>query len=149
MEDKITRERADAMMEQGFHCSQCVFPYAASRLGMDTAQALKLSAGLGGGCFHGDSCGAVTGGVMALGMVYGFDSPNAEEADALLVEKVQEFTARFQEKTGALLCRQLLNGFDKSDPDAVAPEGTYDNCAAYCAQACAILDEMIGDRYIK
>ena len=60
MEKTMTEARADALMEDGFHCSQCVFPYAAFRLGMDRDEALRLSAGLGGGCFHGDSCGAVT-----------------------------------------------------------------------------------------
>ena len=64
MENTMTEARADALMEDGFHCSQCVFPYAAFRLGMDRDEALRLSAGLGGGCFHGDSCGAVTGAAM-------------------------------------------------------------------------------------
>ena len=79
MEKTMTEARADALMEDGFHCSQCVFPYAAFRLGMDRDEALRLSAGLGGGCFHGDSCGAVTGAAMALSIVFGFDRPNAED----------------------------------------------------------------------
>ena len=145
----MTEARADALMEDGFHCSQCVFPYAAYRLGLDRDQAFRLSAGLGGGCFHGDSCGAVTGAAMALGIVYGFDQPNDEAADELLIAKVHEFQRRFQEENGSLLCRQLLDGYDKADPEAVAPEGTYDNCARYCATACRILDSLIGDRYIR
>ena len=49
MEKTMTEARADALMEDGFHCSQCVFPYAAFRLGMDRDEALRLSAGLGDG----------------------------------------------------------------------------------------------------
>ena len=94
MEKTMTEARADALMEDGFHCSQCVFPYAAFRLGMDRDEALRLSAGLGGGCFHGDSCGAVTGAAMALSIVFGFDRPNAEEADKLLIEKVAEIAGK-------------------------------------------------------
>jgi len=101
MEKTMTEARADALMEDGFHCSQCVFPYAAFRLGMDRDEALRLSAGLGGGCFHGDSCGAVTGAAMALSIVFGFDRPNAEEADKLLIEKVHEFQKRFLEENGS------------------------------------------------
>lgn len=149
MENCMTECRADELMDDGFHCSQCVFPYAAYRLGMDRCEAYRLSAGLGGGCFRGDSCGAVTGAMMALGMVYGFDQPNAEAEDAQLIAKVHEFEDKFQAENGALLCRQLLGGFDKADRDAVAPEGTYDNCPKYCAAACRILDEMIGERYIR
>ena len=48
-----------------------------------------------------------------------------------------------------MLCRQLLGGYDKADPDAVAPDDAYDNCARYCATACRILDSLIGDRYIR
>ena len=141
MEKTMTEARADALMEDGFHCSQCVFPYAAFRLGMDRDEALRLSAGLGGGCFHGDSCGAVTGAAMALSIVFGFDRPNAEEADKLLIEKVHEFQKRFLEENGSLLCRQLLGGYDKADPDAVAPDDAYDNCARYCASATVTSDK--------
>lgn len=149
IKNNMTVALADRLMEEGFHCSQCVFPYAAQRLGMDRTEAFRLSAGLGGGCFHGDSCGAVTGAILALSMVYGFDAPNPGEADEMLVAKVREFEAKFVQEHGALLCRQLLGGFDMADHEAEAPEGTYDNCPRYCETACRILDEMIGDRYIR
>lgn len=148
IKNNMTEALADQLMEEGFHCSQCVFPYAAQRLGMDISLARRLSAGLGGGCFRGDSCGAVTGAIMALGLVYGFDKPD-DTVDEVLVAKVHEFEDRFEKEYGAFLCRQLLGGFDMSDREAEAPEGAYDNCAKYCETACRILDEMIGDRYIR
>ena len=103
MENTMTEARADALMEDGFHCSQCVFPYAAFRLGMDRDEALRLSAGLGGGCFHGDSCGAVTGAAMALSIVFGFDRPNAEEAAAC----VEAATASAEIRAGELAAEGL------------------------------------------
>lgn len=105
---EMTVFTADRLMNSGFHCSQCVFPYAAYRLGMDRAEALRLSAGLGGGCFHGDSCGAVTGAILALGLVYGFDQPDAAQEDRLLIARVREFEARFCAAHGACLCRERL-----------------------------------------
>ncbi len=147
--NKMTAAFADQLMEDGFHCSQCVFPYAAQRLGMDSSQAYRLSAALGGGCFRGDSCGAVTGAILALGMVYGFDAPNSEEADEQMVAKIHEFEDRFEKEHGAFLCRQLLGGFDMANRDDEAPEGTFDNCARYCETACRILDEMISNHYIR
>lgn len=145
----MTKDMAEQIMTDGFHCSQCVFPYAAQRLGMDPELAYRISAGLGGGCFRGDSCGAVTGAILALGLVYGFNTPQAKEADALLVAKVHEFEDRFEQEHGAFLCRQLLGGFDMANRGAQAPAGTYDNCGRYCETACRILDEMIGDRYVR
>lgn len=149
MSQQMTQSIADDLMSHGFHCSQCVFPYAAYRLGMDRGEAFRLSAGLGGGCFHGDSCGAVTGAILALGLAYGFDQPDALEEDKRLIARVREFEARFQAAHGACLCRELLGGFDKADPDAQPPEGVYQNCPDYCATACRILDEMLREHYCR
>jgi hypothetical protein len=44
----------------GFHCSQCVFSHTSGIFGIDKSMALKMTTGLGGGCFHGDVCGTVT-----------------------------------------------------------------------------------------
>ena len=147
--EKMTEEKAGELMDQGFHCSQCVFSYAAQRMGMDKSLALKLSAGLGGGCYHGDSCGAITAAALAIGMAYGFDQPNATQEDQVLISNVKAMEARFQQENGALLCRHLLQGFDKADPAAVAPEGTYSQCPQFCATACNILDELLGEHYVK
>ena len=155
MEKTMTEARADALMEDGFHCSQCVFPYAAFRLGMDRDEALRLSAGLGGGCFHvfyhkeSNEFYCVDARGVAPLHAYQDMFLDKEEADKLLIEKVHEFQKRFLEENGSLLCRQLLGGYDKADPDAVAPDDAYDNCARYCASACRILDSLIGDRYIR
>lgn len=149
MTERMTEERASELMEQGFHCSQCVFAYAAQRLGMDRGQALKLSAGLGGGCYHGDSCGAITGAALAIGLVYGFDQPNATEKDKVLISNVRLMEELFCRENGALLCRHLLNGFDKADVNAVPPEDVHDQCPQFCATACKILDELLGEHYIK
>jgi len=147
MASKMTKEQADLMMDQGFHCSQVVMSHVAECMGLDVDAYMRLTAGLGGGCNHGDTCGVISAGALAMGMVYGFDEPNPGEKDELLVGKVKEYEARFIALHGATLCRTLLNGFDKAIPDMVAPEGTWDNCGTYCADACAILDEMLGSFY--
>mgnify|MGYP000204019374 CR=1 FL=1 len=153
MEKTMTEARADALMEDGFHCSQCVFPYAAFRLGMDRDEALRLSAGLGGGCFHGDSCGAVTGAAMALSIVFGFDRPNAEEADKL-TEAYMARKRAGEDLPGFLAYSPLIipcfgqhecNTFHHQAVRDVAPGFA----ARYCASACRILDSLIGDRYIR
>ncbi|MFR1990491.1 MAG: C-GCAxxG-C-C family (seleno)protein [Oscillospiraceae bacterium] len=103
-----------------------------------------------GGGFHGDSCGAADRRCHGTGAsCSALIAPECEEADKLLIEKVHEFQKRFLEENGSLLCRQLLGGYDKADPDAVAPDDAGDNCARYCASACRILDSLIGDRYIR
>lgn len=147
-ENVMTVEKAAEILGQGFHCSQCVFSHTAERFGIDKSTALKMTAGLGGGCFHGNVCGAVTAAVITLGLAYGFDKPNSAEQNAILVEKVHEFENRFIEKHGSIICKDLLGGWDFAKPDEakkIMTEGLTKNCPTFCADACAILDDMLKD----
>lgn len=143
---KMTESMANEMLDAGYHCSQAVTRHIAECMGWDTDTAMKMTAGLGAGCNHGDTCGAISAGVLALSSVFGF-SQYTEEADTLLKDKVREFQARFIALHGAVLCRELLDNYDAADPDRVSTDTTWANCGKYCADACAILDEMLGEFY--
>jgi C_GCAxxG_C_C family probable redox protein len=149
MEEKMTETRANEMMAVGFHCSQVVMCHVAEMMGTDVNYALRLTAGLGAGCNHGDTCGVISAGALALGLLYGFDQPNAAEENTLLIAKVREFQERFVALHGSTLCRVLLNGYDAADPNRQSTPTTWDNCGKYCEDACAILDDMIGADYRK
>jgi C_GCAxxG_C_C family probable redox protein len=62
---------------------------------------------------RGEVCGAVTGGLLVLGLARGADTPAGKEE---IYRLSQEFMHRFEEKHGALLCRDLL-GCDISTPE--------------------------------
>ena len=142
----MTTERAKNMMDEGYHCSQVVACHAAECLGLDKDYMITISSGFGGGCNHGDSCGVVIGAILALSLVYGTGHVD-EQRDAVMKEKVREFTGKFVAVHKSTLCRDLLDGYDNADPNRVSKETTWDNCPGYCHTACEILDEMIGDRY--
>ncbi len=144
MAKKMTEARAKEIMGSGFHCSQVVMYHAAEMMGIDTDYALRMSAGLGGGCYRGDTCGVISAGAVALGILYGFDKPGSTEQNRLLIAKVKEFQRRFVELNGATLCRELLGGYDFSDPESKPTPTTWSNCGRYCRDACEILDDMLG-----
>lgn len=146
---KMTEERANDMMNVGYHCSQAVICHVAECMGLDVNQEMRQVAGFGAGCNHGDICGAVSAGILALGKVYGFDQPHSAEQDALLRAKVHELQERFTALHGSLMCRQLLGGYDVSNPTCISNAHTWDNCGKYCEDACAILDELMGDAYLN
>ena len=76
----ITEEEARyRLFDQGFDCAQTVFSAFAEELDLDEETALKIAAGFGGGMHLGDMCGCVTGGLMVLGLKYGWN----EEGDAV------------------------------------------------------------------
>ena len=69
----ITEEEARyRLFDQGFDCAQTVFSAFAEDLDLDEETALKIAAGFGGGMHQGDMCGCVTGGLMVLGLKYGW-----------------------------------------------------------------------------
>lgn len=146
MAEKMTPERAAEILGQGFHCSQCVMGHAAEVLGLDVDEARKRTAGLGGGMFWGEMCGAVLGAGVALGEAYGFDQLDPGEKDQILQAKVREFQKRFVEKYGTVRCRLLLGGFNIADPEGPSPcdrENPFVHCGEYCATACDILDDLL------
>jgi C_GCAxxG_C_C family probable redox protein len=75
----------------------------------------KIATGFGGGIGRcGSVCGALTGGVMALGVKYGTNEPSSEKR-LEAYEKAQELYKQFEELHGSVLCRELI-GYNLSNP---------------------------------
>ncbi len=76
----------------------------------------RVAAGLGGGLArHGEVCGALTGGVLAIGLAFGADEPGSSEEKDALYAKVSQFVDGFAASNGALRCRDLLGVNLRSD----------------------------------
>ena len=76
-------------------CQAVVIPFAES-LGLDREVIFRTAAQFGGGMRRASVCGAVIGGLMALGLL--------EAGDRTAVE----FQRRFREQAGAMDCADLL-----------------------------------------
>jgi C_GCAxxG_C_C family probable redox protein len=73
--------------------------------------ALKIACGLGAGMGRKEEvCGAVTGGILVLGMRHGRGSKDDRSATDLTYLKTREFMDEFAKKHGTFICRKLLNG---------------------------------------
>lgn len=99
-------ETASKYHEQGCNCCQAVIMSCCEQFGITTEQAYGLGAFFGGGMRSGEVCGAVTGGLMGLGLKYG-DENNRQ------CGKSQEFLRLFREEFGTLLCREILEQHQK------------------------------------
>ena len=104
----MTREEVVDLFSKGFDCSQVVLMAFAEELGYDEEELARVAAGFGGGMFHGDTCGCVSGALMALGMRFGHETANDFERKALIQKKVHEFEKAFEERCGSLYCRKLV-----------------------------------------
>lgn len=140
----MTLEQVQELMAQGFNCSQIVFVSAAQQLGLDRETALKTAACFGGGMNCGEVCGAVTGGLMAIGSKYGHCTAGDADAKAMSAAKAKEFMQLFCDEYESVLCKEIL-GADLSDPQQApqAKEVIPQICPNLVTYATEILKEVL------
>ncbi len=106
-------EQAISKFMGGYNCAQSVFYAFCEDLGVDQDTALKVACGFGAGMGRkGEVCGAVTGGIMALGVKYGRGEKEDRAVTDAAYVKVRELMDQFASRNGTCICRQLLNGCD-------------------------------------
>lgn len=136
------------LFRQSIHCSQIVAGAFAGRLGFDYDEVLRIAAPFGGGMFCGDTCGAVTGAIMVIGMKYGYSQPDDTDADMLCRQKAIDFRQEFTRRNGSCICHRLLNQ-DTRTPEglsrAVANGTIAQACPGFVTDAIEILNEMLED----
>ncbi|HNX17422.1 MAG TPA: C-GCAxxG-C-C family protein [Methanoregula sp.] len=119
----MTLTRADdaaACFSGGFSCSQAVCAAFAEDFNIDRETALRLSCGLGGGMGHsGNTCGAITGALMVIGMKYGRTKAEDTAAKEKTYALVNEFITEFLRRNHSLNCTELI-GHNLSDPKELA-----------------------------
>lgn len=96
-----------------YNCSQAVIAGCRELTGLDESLSLAIAGGFGGGMRHGGVCGAVTGALMVLGLIF----PSTDPADAAARGKIGrlslELQRRFMQQFGCLECSRLI-GDDKA-----------------------------------
>ncbi len=148
----MTREeRARRNFMQGMNCAQSVFLAFSDLCGMDEKTALKVSAPFGGGVGRmREVCGALSGCLMAAGMLF-YDAGNVtlEEKSALYARE-QELAARFRAENGSIICRELLAGVAHDDaPQAEERTAEYYRkrpCPEICARAARMFAEYLREQ---
>ena len=118
MRMKTRSDIAVAKFLSGYNCTQAVLFSFCDDLGFNKDQALRLACGLGAGMGRKQEvCGAVTGGIITLGLKHG----RGEAQDKTLTEttyaKVRELMDQFESKHGTCNCRALLKGCDLNTPE--------------------------------
>lgn len=141
--------RATDYFMQGYGCAQSVVAAFADRYGYTQEQALRLSAGFGGGVGRMRMmCGAVS----ALVILAGMDCGQTEGADrmgkAACYKVVQQLLAAFKERNGSLVCAELLGLKGETKVTHVPDERTAEYyhrrpCVAKVASAARIFAEYL------
>ncbi len=139
-------ESSQDIFSQDAACSQAILTVYARPKGLDPKQALKISAGFGGGMAIAGTCGAVTGAIMALGLHLCGDDCDTSEGRVAVYARIKEFTTRFVEKNGSLNCAVLLGCDISTDAgkECAAAQNLHDTkCAPLVRSAAEILEELL------
>jgi C_GCAxxG_C_C family probable redox protein len=95
--------------EKKYNCCQAVVCAYCEEYGMDDREIFKLAEAFGGGMGGlQDTCGAVTGAFMGIGMRNSAgDKSEPTVTKANTYADVKEVARKFEEKAGSLYCRDL------------------------------------------
>lgn len=144
-------EKARELFMEGYNCSQSVVGAFAQELGMEKETAMKLASSFGAGMGRlREVCGTVSGMFLIAGLAYGYSDPKAREEKAEHYKRIQTLAARFREKNGTIICRELLEKRMKKpvDTNPVPEERTeqyYQQrpCVTVVMQAAEIMEQYM------
>ena len=94
----------------------------------------------------GNTCGALTGAYLVLGLEFGSESGAQKDKKDLTYEKIQDFTHRFEQKNGSCNCRDLLGcdistkeGFKQAKEQGL----TQSKCPGFVNDSVEILEDIL------
>ena len=134
--------------KKGYNCSQSIVLAFSDLVNINEKDLLKIASSFGGGMGRlRETCGAVSGCFIIIGLLYGYDEPESGELKAQLYERIQEIGLDFEKNQGSLECRQLLNLKEKHSSYIPTPrtKDFYETrpCANLIGYAAEILEEYI------
>ncbi|MEA3253461.1 MAG: C-GCAxxG-C-C family protein [Chloroflexota bacterium] len=111
----------------------------------------KAATAMPGIALRGETCGAVIGGLMVIGLVYGRESMDDWEGYMKAIVKGRKFCRRFEKEFGSLMCRDVVKvqcgkSFNLADPEEAKEFekiGGYQKCRIPPGKAARIVGEIV------
>ena len=139
-------DRAVALFQEGYSCSQAVAMAFCDVTGLDEKLAARMASSFGGGMGRmREVCGAVSGMLMVAGILDGYDDPKATKEKRELYAQVQAMAGQFRAEQGSIICRELLEN-PPSDPNPTPRTAKFYQerpCARMVAAAAGIMEEFL------
>jgi C_GCAxxG_C_C family probable redox protein len=136
-------DKAVALFET-FNCAQSVFAAYSAGEGLSEPMCLIVAGPFGGRMGRmGETCGAVTGALMALGVRHGQEmATDPANARGPLYDRVAAFATAFRERHGSLACKELT-GCDMRTPEGQAKFKAGDLHHTLCNKLVASAVELV------
>ena len=114
-EPEVIQRTAENHYSSGFNCAESVCRAITETYRPEDSQDAVRSAGYFGGGIagtHDEVCGALSGGIIALGLLQGRSKPGEPLSGKTLAA---EFKDRFLERNGHVRCHALIEGLEETD----------------------------------
>ena len=133
--------------KEGYCCAQSVLFSYTDKLNISKDLALKMADGFGAGMARKqEACGAVSGAILVLNLLYGRGENDGEEQHEFTYGKVKELIDKFEARFDTVNCRKLLDGCDLMTPEGqelFKAEKMSEKCCGYVDYTVKILDEIV------
>ncbi len=140
-----TIDKALALFDEGYACSQSVLLAFCCRFGLDEETAKRLSSTFGGGMGRlRDKCGAVTGAFMVLGLAHGNTNPKDMKTKLAAYQKVRTLNQMIENLYGTTMCSELLKQHAGKN-DITARRHHQIICCRVVGDTAGILYDMLGE----
>ena len=143
-------DKATEKFLSGYNCAQAVVWPFCDEINLDSFTARNIACGFGAGIAkRQETCGAVSGGIMVLGMLLGTRGAHDRSVTEETYAKADEFMSGFEAIHGSCNCLQLLDGYDLNTNEGRKTIEDLDlrnvTCKRCVQTAVEILEEMIID----
>ena len=139
-------EKAAELFLQGYNCAQAVAVAFCDVVDLTPDQAARMASSFGGGMGRmREVCGAVSGMLMVLSYVYGYDTPGDDISKKRLYGQVQALAAGFRAENGSIICREILKN-PPSDPNPTPRTAEFyakRPCAKMVMTAARLMEEFL------
>jgi len=144
-------QRVKAIMSKSHNCAQSTFYALSEQFGLGGDDVLKALTPLPGLAERGETCGAVTGALMAMGLIYGRDNLEDWKKYRSSLVPTNTFCQKFQEELGSSLCCQIQERafgkcYNLMDPEQLKDFQRADatsRCTRVVQKACRIAADII------
>lgn len=138
-------EQAKELFLSGYNCAQSVVLSFADDLKFSKELAQKMAVGFGGGMGkQQETCGAVTGAIMVLGLLKGEEVNNNDELKASSYAAVKDLIRDFVAEYKTTQCRDLI-GCDLNTPEGAAKFKEENIMVTVCADCVKKAVEIVED----
>jgi C_GCAxxG_C_C family probable redox protein len=132
-------------------CAQGTLLALQEHFNLENAGALKAATAMPGIALRGDTCGAVIGAIMALGLAFGREKADDSAAVMRTTKAARKLCRRFEQEMGGCNCRDVqhhifgrsFNLTDPKDGEEFVKADASKKCRLPAGRAARIAGELI------